>query len=112
MKRIAANGISFMTANAGSGPRLLFISGTGGDLRRANSAVNLPLVKQFEVLAYDQRGLGQTGKPAGPYSMHDYAADAVAVMDTYGWGRAHVVGYSFGGMAVAPGISDRLAGAC
>jgi 3-oxoadipate enol-lactonase len=111
MKRIEANGISFTTAKDGSGPRLLFISGTGGDLRRANTALNLPLVKQFEVLAYDQRGLGQSGKPAGPYSMHGYAADAVAVMDAYGWGRAHVVGYSFGGMVaqeLAIGWPDRV----
>lgn len=98
MKRIEANGISFMTAKVGSGPRLLYISGTGGDLRQANAVLNLPLVDHFEVLAYDQRGLGQTDKPEGPYSMEGYAADAAAIMDAYGWDRAHVAGYSFGGM--------------
>ena len=102
MQRIEANGISFMTAKvglaAGEGSRLLYISGTGGDLRQPTSALKLPLTEQFELLAYDQRGLGQTDKPEGPYSMAGYAADAVAVMDAYGWDRAHVVGYSFGGM--------------
>lgn len=98
MLRIEANGISLMTAKVGSGPRLLYISGTGGDLRQPNAALKLPLVEFFEVLAYDQRGLGQSDKPAGPYSMEGYARDAVAVLDAYGWDRAHVVGYSFGGM--------------
>ena len=98
MKHIEANGISFMTAKVGNGPRLLYISGTGGDLRQPNAGINLPLVEDFEMLAYDQRGLGQSGKPAGPYTMEGYAADACAVMDAYGWERAHVVGYSFGGM--------------
>lgn len=98
MQRIDANGISIMTAKAGSGPRLLYISGTGGDLRQPNAALNLPLVDHFEVLAYDQRGLAQTDKPPGPYSMAGYATDAVAVMDAHGWDHAHIVGYSFGGM--------------
>lgn len=98
MKRIEANGISFMTAKVGAGARLLYISGTGGDLRQPNAVLHLPLASAFEVLAYDQRGLGQADKPAGPYTMDGYARDAVAVMDAYGWDRAHVVGYSFGGM--------------
>ncbi len=114
MQRITANGISIMTARAGSGPRLLYISGTGGDLRNPNAALNLPLVDHFDVLAFDQRGLGQTDKPAGPYTMAGYAQDAIAVMDAYGWQRAHIVGYSFGGMVAQelairhPGRIDKL----
>lgn len=111
MKRIDANGISFMTTKVGDGVRLLYISGTGGDLRQPNAGINLPLAQDFEMLAYDQRGLGQTDKPPGPYSMHGYAADAVAVMDAYGWDRTHVVGYSFGGMVaqeLAIGWPDRV----
>ncbi|MFT5509756.1 MAG: 3-oxoadipate enol-lactonase [Hyphomicrobiaceae bacterium] len=106
MKRIEANGISFMTTMVGSGPRLLYISGTGGDLRQPNAGINLPLAETYEMLAYDQRGLGQTDKPPGPYTMAGYAADAAAVMDAYGWDRAHIVGYSFGGM-VAQEIAIR-----
>ena len=103
MKRIEANGISFMTAKVGPtsadhGPRLLYISGTGGDLRQPNAGINLPLAESYEMLSFDQRGLGQTDKPPGPYTMAGYAADAAAVMDAYGWDRAHIVGYSFGGM--------------
>ncbi len=76
---------------------VLNISGTGGDLR--HSFPNLsPLNKVFEVAHYDQRGLGQTTKPPGPYSMANYADDACALLDALGWDRAHIVGTSFGGM--------------
>jgi len=79
-------------------PPLLFISGTGGDLRRKPNALNAAWPKHFDTVAYDQRGLGQTSKPDVPYSMADYADDAAALLDALGWESAHVVGFSFGGM--------------
>jgi 3-oxoadipate enol-lactonase len=77
---------------------LLFISGTGSDLRNKPNALDGPLPKHFDTLAYDQRGLGQSAKPDVPYTMADYADDAAALMDAMGWADAHVVGVSFGGM--------------
>ena len=82
----------------GSGPRVLLISGTGGDLRRDPNRHRHPLTKHFTVLMYDQRGLGRTSKPDGPYSMAGYADDAAALLDAVGWDDADVVGISFGGM--------------
>jgi 3-oxoadipate enol-lactonase len=79
-------------------PRLLFINGTGGDLRQRPSLVEGPLTGQMEVLAHDQRGLGQSGKPNHAYMMADYADDAAALLDHVGWDTAHVLGVSFGGM--------------
>ncbi len=79
-------------------PRLLFISGTGSDLRIKPNVMDGPFPKHFDTLAYDQRGLGQTSKPDRPYVMADYAEDAVALMTAIGWGSALVVGVSFGGM--------------
>ena len=61
-----------------SGDPLLFISGTGGDLRNKPNQFDSPLAKVFELIAYDQRGLGQTSKPDGDYTMADYADDAAA----------------------------------
>ncbi|UAJ12582.1 alpha/beta fold hydrolase [Glacieibacterium megasporae] len=80
----------------GAGPRLLFINGTGADLRQRQPYVDT-LSKRFTVLRYDQRGLGQTEKPDRRYSMADYADDAAALMDVAGWDRAAVLGVSFGG---------------
>lgn len=82
----------------GQGPRLLFISGTGGDLRLKPNVLDGPLPKHFDTLAYDQRGLGQSSKPDRPYSMAEYAEDAARLMEEIGWGSALVIGVSFGGM--------------
>jgi 3-oxoadipate enol-lactonase len=77
-----------------------------------------PLVEHFEVLAYDQRGLGRSAKPDIPYTMADYADDAAALMEHLGWQRAHVVGVSFGGMVAQelalrhPDRLDRLVLCC
>ena len=64
-----------------SGDPLLFISGTGGDLRNKPNQFDSPLAEVFELIAYDQRGLGQTSKPEGDYKMADYADDAAALLD-------------------------------
>jgi 3-oxoadipate enol-lactonase len=94
----SANGLSLYFERAGSGPPLLFISGTGGDLRVKPNVFDGPLAKSFDLLAYDQRGLGQTEKRDRPYSMADYADDAAALMADQGWDEALVIGASFGGM--------------
>jgi len=91
-------GIDLYFERAGSGPRLLFISGTGGDLRNKPNVFDGPLAKTFDLLTYDQRGLGQSQKPDAPYSMADYADDAQALMTSQGWDEALVIGVSFGGM--------------
>ena len=112
------NGIELYFERAGSGPPLLFISGTGGDLRAKPNVFDGPLPKSFEVLAYDQRGLGRSEKPDRPYSMADYADDAAALMADQGWDQARVIGVSFGGMVAQelalrhPGRVARLVLAC
>ena len=68
-------------------PRLAYISGTGGDLRRRPGPFDAPLVEHFDMLAYDQRGLGRSAKPDRTCTMADYADDAAALMAV-----------SFGGM--------------
>ena len=102
----------------GEGPPLLFISGTGGDLRNKPNIFDGPLIRSFDLLAYDQRGLGQTSKPDEPYSMARYADDAARLMDHVGWDQANVVGVSFGGMVAQelalrhPAKVSRLVLAC
>jgi 3-oxoadipate enol-lactonase len=102
----------------GTGPRLLSISGTGADLRRSPNIFAMPIARHFEILAYDQRGLGQTSRPDIPYTMADYAADADGLLDAVGWDRCMVLGISFGGMVAQelalrfPQRVERLVLAC
>ena len=98
MPYLTVRDIDICFDRAGAGPPLLAISGSGGDLRRKPNLLGSPLAKSFDVLAYDQRGLGRTSKPNKAYSVVDYADDAAALLDAVGWERVRVIGVSFGGM--------------
>jgi 3-oxoadipate enol-lactonase len=113
----AANGIDLYYERRGEGQRLLFLNGSGADL--ASTALLIqPFWDRFDCIAHDQRGLGRTSIPPGPYTMADYAADAAALLDHEGWDRCRVVGVSFGGMVAQelavtwPDRVERLALAC
>jgi pimeloyl-ACP methyl ester carboxylesterase len=73
---------------------------------------------RFELLAHDQRGLGETTIPDQQPTMADYAADAAALADKVGWDTFRLVGISFGGMvaqelaATGPDRVERLALLC
>ena len=111
------NGIDLYYERAGAGPRLLFLNGSGATLESSGFIV-AAFAKQFDVLAHDQRGLGRTSIPPGPYAMADYAADALALLDHVGWDTCRVVGISFGGMVAqelavtAPERVERLGLVC
>ena len=93
----ACNGINVYYERQGDGPRLLFFNGSGATLAGVGFLLK-PFAERFDVLAHDQRGLGKTSIPPGPYAMADYAADAIALLDHVGWETCRVVGISFGGM--------------
>ena len=102
----------------GSGPRLFFIGGSGGDLRDKPNVFDGPLTRHFEVLSYDQRGLGRTDVPVGPYTMGDYADDAAALLEALGFSPCLLMGVSFGGMVAqellcrTPAVARRAVLAC
>ncbi|MEZ5142542.1 MAG: alpha/beta fold hydrolase [Acidimicrobiales bacterium] len=117
MPTATVRGIEVHYRRSGAGPRLLLITGTGSSLRE--SAVLLePFAEVFDLLAYDQRGLGETTVPDRPPTMADYAADAAALADSLGWNSFRVVGISFGGMVAQelavtwPERVERLALVC
>jgi 3-oxoadipate enol-lactonase len=98
MPKVEVNDLEMYYEIHGEGPKLVCISGSFGDLRRKPNIFESPLSEHFTILAFDQRGLGQTSKPDNPYTMADYANDAAKLMDTLEWEKAHVMGISFGGM--------------
>ena len=118
MPTVQIGHLEFYYERAGSGPPLLFISGTGSDLRNKPNVFDGPLAKTFDLLGYDQRGLGRSSKPDVDYAMADYADDAAGLLDALGWASAKVLGVSFGGMVAQefvlrhPGKVERLVLAC
>lgn len=117
MPTAAVNGIEIYYELRGAGAPLLFFNGSGATLENAALLLD-PFAARFEVLGFDQRGLGRTSIPAGPYEMADYAADAAALLDHVGWDRCRAVGISFGGMVAQefavtfPERVERLALVC
>jgi 3-oxoadipate enol-lactonase len=101
----------------GSGPPLLLIHGLGY-ARWGWEPVVEPLSGSFEVLLFDNRGIGESDAPPGPYTAAELAGDAVQVLDEAGVDRAHVAGTSLGGMVAQelalgwPKRVDRLVLAC
>jgi 3-oxoadipate enol-lactonase len=91
------NSLSINYQIFGSGPRVLFFNGSGGSIEGSQLLINA-FAKTCQVLVHDQRGLGKTSVPKGPYTMADYANDAAALLDHVGWQTSNIIGLSFGGM--------------
>jgi pimeloyl-ACP methyl ester carboxylesterase len=101
----------------GSGDALLLIQGLGY-ARWSWEPIVTGLAERYRVLTFDNRGIGESDKPAGPYTAAEMASDALQVLDEAGAARAHVLGASLGGMiaqvvaAEHPERVDRLVLCC
>jgi 3-oxoadipate enol-lactonase len=107
----ATNGdVRIAYESRGTGEPLLLMHGLGYG-RWGWEPLLEPLADEFRVLFYDNRGIGESDVPPGPYTARQLAEDAVAVLDAAGVERADVVGTSLGGMAaqeLALGFPERL----
>lgn len=93
-----SDGVRIAYERRGSGPPLLMLHGLGYGRWGWGPALDR-LAERFELLLPDNRGIGDSDAPPGPYSAADLARDAVAVLDDAGVQRAAVLGISLGGMA-------------
>jgi pimeloyl-ACP methyl ester carboxylesterase len=80
---------------AGGGPPVLVLHG-GPGLSDYTAPLAAEFEDAFEVIRYQQRGLAPSAT-SGPFSISQHVADAIAVLDAAGAGRAYVVGHSWGG---------------
>lgn len=82
----------------GSGQPLLLIMGMAGHHGVWGEPLLSGLERDFDVVAYDHRGIGESTDVDGQFTIADLAGDALALMDALGWQNAHVLGISMGGM--------------
>lgn len=89
--------IAFYEWGNRAGEPLLFVQGLGADSKGWMMQARR-FGRRFRCIAVDNRGVGRSGRPPGPYDMEVMATDLVAVLDRLGVGSAHVVGCSMGGV--------------
>lgn len=89
-------GIRIWWSEHGAGDPLLLIMGLGYTSDMWYRLLPA-LTPRFRVLVFDNRGVGRSDVPPGPYTVPDMAGDALAVLDAAGVERAHVLGASLGG---------------
>ncbi|HVO27432.1 MAG TPA: alpha/beta hydrolase [Candidatus Margulisiibacteriota bacterium] len=81
----------------GRGEPLLLIMGLAADSMAWMFQVP-EFSKHYRTIVFDNRGVGRSSKPAGPYTISRMADDTAGLLDVLGIPRAHVVGVSMGGM--------------
>jgi 3-oxoadipate enol-lactonase len=64
------------------------------------------LLQDGAILVYDCRGHGESGKPAGPYSMELFSDDLAVLLDQVGWRSALIAGASMGGCVALQFAAD------
>lgn len=83
----------------GDGPEtIVLINGLADDLESWAFQMDDFLAAGYRVLRFDNRGIGASSKPAGPYSSRMLADDAKALVDSLGITDFHLMGVSMGGM--------------
>jgi pimeloyl-ACP methyl ester carboxylesterase len=81
----------------GAGPAVVLLMGFAHD--HTAWVRQMPaLAPHYRTIAIDNRGVGQSSKPGGAYTIAEMADDALAVIEAAGEQRAHLVGLSMGGM--------------
>lgn len=96
MPKVKTNGIEMYYEVHGEGTPLVLISGLGYSMWEWHRMLPY-LEKHFQVITLDNRGAGQTEKPAGPYTASMLAADTVGLLDALDVEKAVVMGHSMGG---------------
>jgi len=110
-QRIRAGDVQLQARIDGrEGPWVVLIHALGANLTLWDDTAR-HLSDRYRVLRFDLRGHGGSDAPVGAYTMARLADDAVALMDAFDIGQAHVCGVSVGGMvAQTLGVrhADRL----
>ena len=95
MPTIKTNGINFYYEERGSGEPLLLIMG----ITAPGAVWNVHVADwkhHFRCIIGDNRGVGLTDKPAGPYSTEQMADDYAGLLDSLGLENVNVIGCSMG----------------
>jgi 3-oxoadipate enol-lactonase len=83
----------------GAGPEtLVLVSGVGDPLEGWANQLDAFLAAGLRVVSFDNRGVGRSSQPPGPYTSAEMAADLHAVVIAAGLDGFHLAGVSMGGV--------------
>jgi 2-hydroxy-6-oxonona-2,4-dienedioate hydrolase len=97
---VDVDGVRTRVLEAGEGPVLVLVHGTGGHLE-AYSRNFASLAEHFRVVIYDMLGHGYTDKPDYQYTIDRLSDHLIGLLDALEVGRAHLSGESIGGWVAA-----------
>lgn len=106
MPKVKANGIEIYYEVHGEGQPLLLIAGLSYTHWMWHKMVP-GLAERFQVIVFDNRGVGQTEQPEGPYSAEMLAADTAGLLEALEIGQAVVMGHSMGGFVAQALVLER-----
>lgn len=97
MPKVKVGEINLYYEEFGEGPPAVLVSGLGNDHNMWSFQVE-ELAKKYRVIVFDNRGIGRSDKPAGPYSTQQMAADTDGLIQALGLGPVHLIGFSMGSL--------------
>jgi pimeloyl-ACP methyl ester carboxylesterase len=95
---VLANGVTLYVEDEGAGAPVLLVHGWPDSARLWRYQIPFLTGHGFRTIAPDLRGFGRSERPypVAAYALRNAVADLVALLDTKGIGRAHVVGHDWG----------------
>lgn len=98
MPSVDAGSSELHYVRAGAGEPLLLIQGMSATHMAWGRPFLSLLEQSFECIAFDNRGMGLSGRAEMPFTIADLAADTAGLLDALEIEPAHVLGISMGGM--------------
>lgn len=99
MPQLQANGIEIDYLIEGDGTEtIVMVNGLADEKESWGYQTGDFVAAGYRVLTFDNRGVGKSSKPPGPYDTKLFAADTKALVDALGISQFHLVGTSMGGM--------------
>lgn len=105
MPKVLVNDLNFHYELHGKGHPLVLISGYSCD-DTIWAPVRDALAEHFQLLLFDNRGVGQSDYPHAPFTVEDMAADTLGIIEKLGLKKPHIIGHSMGG-AVAQVLASK-----
>jgi pimeloyl-ACP methyl ester carboxylesterase len=99
MPKIKTNGINLYYETYGVGEPMVFVAGFSADHRAWQNVIDT-YAKRYQVIVFDNRGIGQSDCPDYPYTTEMMADDVVGLIHELKLKNPYLIGHSFGGCIV------------